>query len=93
MKRTGVLIAFCICALILMLASPLGELQGTPASDQENEAASRNLPMDVWPNFLGDAQKNKALVERHPKWQKVSARVVSLYKEITEKALENEKNA
>lgn len=49
--------------------------------------------IDYLEQILGDAQKNKALVERHPKWQKVSAQVVSLYKEITEKALENEKNA
>ena len=49
--------------------------------------------IDYLEQILGDAQKNKALVERHPKWQEVSARVVSLYKEITEKALENEKNA
>ena len=29
-------------------------------------------------------------MDRHPEWQKVSAQVVSLYKQITEKALENE---
>jgi hypothetical protein len=32
-------------------------------------------------------------VERHPQWQKLSAQVISLYSQITEKALENEKNA
>lgn len=42
---------------------------------------------------LQDAHANRELVERNPKWQKVSAQVVSLYKQITEKALENEKNA
>lgn len=42
---------------------------------------------------LQDAHANRALVDRHPEWQKVSAQVVSLYKQITEKALENEKNA
>ena len=42
---------------------------------------------------LKDAHANRALVDRHPEWQKVSAQVVSLYKQITEKALENEKNA
>jgi hypothetical protein len=42
---------------------------------------------------LQDAHANRALVDRHPEWQKVSAQIVSLYKHITEKALENEKNA
>ena len=42
---------------------------------------------------LQDAHANRELVERNPKWQKVSAQVVSHYKQITEKALENEKNA
>ena len=42
---------------------------------------------------LQDAQDNRALVERHPEWQKLSAQVVSLYSHITEKALENEKNS
>ncbi|MDH3972118.1 MAG: hypothetical protein OEU63_08075 [Gammaproteobacteria bacterium] len=49
--------------------------------------------IDYLEQIFEDAQKNKALVERNPKWQKISAQVVSLYKEITEKALENEKNA
>jgi hypothetical protein len=42
---------------------------------------------------LKDTQENKALVERHPEWQKVAAQAISLYNEITEKALENEKKA
>ena len=33
------------------------------------------------------------LMERHPEYQALVSRVVSLYKEITEKALENEKNS
>ncbi|MDH3830635.1 MAG: hypothetical protein OEV12_08705 [Gammaproteobacteria bacterium] len=49
--------------------------------------------IDYLEQIFEDAQKNKALVERNPQWQKISARVVSLYREVTEKALENEKNA
>ena len=42
---------------------------------------------------LSDADKNRALVERNPEWKDISARVISLYNEITGKALENEKKA
>jgi hypothetical protein len=48
--------------------------------------------IDYLEQILEDARENKALVDRHPKWQKISAQVLGLYKEITEKALENEKN-
>lgn len=40
-----------------------------------------------------DAQQNKSLLDRHPEWQEISAQVMSLYKQITGKALENEKGA
>ena len=41
---------------------------------------------------IADAQENRALVERNPEWKDVHGRVIGLYNEITEKALENEKN-
>lgn len=37
-----------------------------------------------------DAERIKPLVDENPEWQALAARVVHLYKEITEKALENE---
>jgi hypothetical protein len=40
--------------------------------------------------LLDDAQRHKSLVDRNPEWQAVSAQVTSLYKQITQKALENE---
>jgi hypothetical protein len=33
------------------------------------------------------------LVDKHPEWQKTASGAISLYKEITEKALANEKQA
>jgi hypothetical protein len=33
------------------------------------------------------------LVDKHPEWQTTASRAISLYKEITEKALANEKQA
>jgi hypothetical protein len=41
---------------------------------------------------LMDAQGNRALIERHPEIQEIAAKVAHLYKEIMEKAIENEKN-
>ena len=38
-----------------------------------------------------DAQENRHLVELNPKWQGLVAQALSLYEEITEKALANEK--
>ena len=42
---------------------------------------------------LEDAQHVKPLVHKHPEWQPLVARAVELYKEITERALANEKAA
>ncbi len=40
-----------------------------------------------------DANSTKPLLDRHPEWQPLAARVFVLYKEITEKALENQNAA
>ena len=37
-----------------------------------------------------DANTIKPLLDRHPEWQPLAARMVHLYKEITETALKNE---
>ena len=42
---------------------------------------------------LKDANATKPLLDRHPEWQPLAARVYVLYKEITEKALENQNAA
>jgi len=38
-----------------------------------------------------DAGQIAPLVQAHPEWQSLVGRIMQLYKEITEKALENEK--
>jgi hypothetical protein len=43
--------------------------------------------------MLGDANQVRPLVERNPKYHDLAARVLHLYREITQKALENEKGA
>lgn len=42
---------------------------------------------------FADANEIKPLVERHPEHHALVARVVNLYKEITDRALENEKGS
>lgn len=39
-----------------------------------------------------DTQKLKPLLDRHPEWHDLAARLVHLYKEITDKALKNEQS-
>ena len=55
-------------------------------------------PLNDWDTaYLGevleDAEQVKLLIDRHPEYQDLYARVAHLYNEITEKALENEKAA
>ena len=40
---------------------------------------------------LEDAERAKPIIDRHPEYQDMVARVVRLYADITAKALENEK--
>lgn len=40
-----------------------------------------------------DANQIMPLVDRHPEWQPLAARAIHLYKEITDRALENEKKS
>jgi len=40
-----------------------------------------------------DTNTIKPLLDRHPEWQPLAARMIGLYKDITEKALENEKTS
>lgn len=42
---------------------------------------------------FSEAGQIRTLLDKHPEWQPLVARVVSLYKEITERALANEKAA
>lgn len=43
--------------------------------------------------LLADASAAKPLLERHPEYQELGGRVLNLYKEITDKALENEQRS
>ena len=52
-----------------------------------------DLDMNFLQSVLADAQSIKPLIERHPEYQDLVGRAAQLFREITEKALENEKNA
>jgi len=41
--------------------------------------------------ILRDANRIMPLVDKHPEWQTLAVRAINLYKEITTRALENEK--
>jgi hypothetical protein len=62
------------------------------------ERLDRGERLDHWDiDFLDDlfkrAEQVKPLVDRHPEYQEVYARVVHLYKQITEQAVLNEKGS
>ena len=42
---------------------------------------------------FADAKHVAPLLDRHPEYQPLASRVISLYREITDKALENEKQS
>lgn len=52
-----------------------------------------NFDIEFLEQVFEDASTIKPLLDRHPEWQPLAAKMVSLYKEITDKALENEKAA
>ena len=40
-----------------------------------------------------DSQEIRGLLERHPEWNELASKILHLYKEITDKAVENAKKA
>ena len=56
-------------------------------------ATLSNLDIRFLQDVMADAQKLTPLLERHPEYHDLVGRAAHLYRQITEKALENEKNA
>lgn len=49
-----------------------------------------DMDIEFLERVLGDAQLIKPYLERHPEYQPLAAKVLDLYREITELALKNE---
>jgi len=58
--------------------------QGTPLIDPD---------LDFLEGSMKDANKIIPIIDRHPEYQTLAAEVMSLYKDITEKALQIEKSS
>ncbi|MGD8935720.1 MAG: hypothetical protein PVF07_04515 [Thiogranum sp.] len=73
------------------------EKQRLPRAQSLKEKVDRGELLDEFDlSFLeevfADAHKIKPLVDRHPEYQELVSRAIRLYKEITAKAMENEKS-
>ena len=62
--------------------------------DKVNKGETLNdLDLEFLENVLRDSQKIRGMLDKYPAWQPLAARMMSLYSEITTKALENEQNS
>ena len=52
-----------------------------------------DLELEFMGQAIADAQDVLPIIDRHPEYQQLTTQVVTLYKEISEKALQLEKNA
>ncbi len=59
----------------------------------ENGELLNEFDIEFLSEVFADAERVKPLIDRHPEFADLVTKMVSLYKEITEKALENENKA
>jgi len=58
-----------------------------------NGETLNDLDLAFLDNVFQDSQKISGMLEKYPEWQPLAARMISLYNEITTKALENEQES
>jgi len=81
-------------ALIQVLVERLEKIR-LPIALELKEKVDRgevlnDLDIGFLEEVLGDTGKLKPLLDKHPEWQELAGRMMSLYSDITTKALENE---
>ncbi len=74
------------------------EKQRLPRTLALKEKVDKGEALDDWETahleeLLEDARQVKTLIDKHPDYQELYTRAVHLYKEITDKALENAKGS
>ena len=74
------------------------EKQRLPRALALKEKVEKGEALDDWETayleeMLEDARQVKTLIDKHPEYQELYTRAVHLYKEITDKALENAKGS
>ena len=74
------------------------EKQRLPRALALKEKVDKGESLDEWDTtyleeVLEDAHQVKTLIDKHPEYQDLYTRAVHLYKEITEKALQNAKGS
>ena len=73
------------------------EKQRLPRAQSLKEKVDRGELLDEYDlafldEVFADSNNIKPLVDRHPEYQELVSRAIRLYKEITDKAMENEKS-
>ena len=58
-----------------------------------NGETLNDLDLAFLDNVFQDAQKIRGMLEKYPEWQPLAARMISLYNDITTRALENEQGS
>jgi len=81
-------------AFVALVARGKKRLARAERIKERVDAGERLTPTDI--DFLEEvfrtSNENAALVERHPEWHEIYGKTVRLYKELMDKALENEES-
>ena len=92
MKKSSKDIGVILALVERLTEQRLPKANALKARVEQGERLSEN-DIAFLDEVFRDANHIMPLIDKHPEWQSIAARAISLYKEITEKALENEKQS